>query len=214
MALVSSYNLNNRRLVPSDNPHGLSRAETSSNLQSESIQHFASPQTREGQGPTVEILDYPFSFHRDVQKSCPQRAADVRPPLTPIQACAREPAAQGSSCLEVDAKGLKCLRSLSGDVVCAGSSLRTARKPPQGLEAIVKQHPRGARHVIIASPCSAQSAWRAWHERVARAAGEDAQRFKRTGHVWPFETVEAMLPLDLYSDQLVCLQSIQVRARG
>jgi hypothetical protein len=51
-------------------------------MKTESSEHFTSPKTCEAQGPTVEILDYPFSLYRDAQESCPQGAADVRPPLT------------------------------------------------------------------------------------------------------------------------------------
>ena len=87
-------------------------------------------------------------------------------------------------------------------------------QPSQCFEAIVEQHTHFARHVIVASACGAEATGRAGHELVVRAAGEDTQPFKRTGHIGPFQTVEAMLPLHQHFHQVRCLQSIQVYARS
>ena len=78
----------------------------------------------------------------------------------------------------------------------------------------MQRYARCARHVIVASACGTKPAWGAWHKFIARAAGEDAQALQRTGHVWPFQTVEAMLSLDEHFDQVRNHESIQVCARG
>ena len=88
-----------------------------SDMKPESSQHFASPKTCDAQGSAVEILDDPSSFQRDFQQGRPQRPADVRPSLTPIQAGARESAAQSPSRLDVDAQGLKRLRPIRAEIV-------------------------------------------------------------------------------------------------
>ena len=75
-------------------------------------------------------------------------------------------------------------------------------------------HAQCARHVIVASSRGTQPAWRVWRELIARAARQNAQPFKRTRHVGPFQAVIAMLPLNEHLDQALCLQSIQVYARG
>ncbi len=81
-------------------------------MKAKSSQRFATPKTCDAQGSAVEILDHPFSFQRDSQKGGPQRPADMRPSLTPIQACTGESAAQHPRRLDINTKRLKRLRSI------------------------------------------------------------------------------------------------------
>src|SRR5580704_14651462 len=98
-------------------------------MNAESRQHLAAPKACDVKGPAVQILDHPFSFQRDFQEGGPQRPADMRSPLAPIQACAREPATQRTSCRDVDAKSLKRLPSPDGEVVRVVVVVRKGRKP-------------------------------------------------------------------------------------
>jgi len=68
----------------------------------------------------------------------------------------------------------------------------------------VEQDAKCASHVVVASPCDTQSAWRAGYELVARAAGKDAQRFKRAGHIGSGQAVEAMFPFGQHFNQSRC----------
>ena len=43
----------------------------SSNMKTESSQHFAAPKTCDAKRPTVEILRHPFPLQRDLQEGCP-----------------------------------------------------------------------------------------------------------------------------------------------
>ena len=91
-------------------------------MKSESSQHFASSSTCDAQGSAVEILDHPLSFQRYFQESCSQCAADMRPPLAPIEASAREAAAQRTNYFYVDAKRLERPGPSRGEVVCTLAS--------------------------------------------------------------------------------------------
>src|ERR1700685_2980477 len=98
-------------------------------MKAKASQYFAPHKTCDGQGPTVEILEHPFPFQSDLQQGRAQRSADMRPPLTPIQACVGEPAAQRWSGIEVHAKRRKRLRSIRGEIVSIGAARRTGRQP-------------------------------------------------------------------------------------
>jgi hypothetical protein len=124
-----------------------------SNAKAESSQHFASAKTCDLKGSTVEIRCHPFPFQCELQEGRSQRPAEMGPPLAPIEACAREPAAQHPSRLEIDVKSLKGLGSIRCDVVCLVAARQAGRKPPQCLEAIVQRHAHSPRQVIVASPC-------------------------------------------------------------
>ena len=80
---------------------------------------------RDIQSPAVEILCHPFFLEGEFQQSCPQRTADVRPALAPIQARAREAATQFSSRLNIDAQSLKRVRAIRGEIVPVVSMSRT-----------------------------------------------------------------------------------------
>jgi len=94
----------------------------SSNPKAESSQQFPSPKPCDPQGSTVEVLDQPFFGQRDFQEGCPQCPADMRPPLAPVEACARESAAQRPYRLEINTEGLKRIRSIPSQVVCVVAS--------------------------------------------------------------------------------------------
>lgn len=79
----------------------------------------------------------------------------MRPSFTPIQTCIREPAAERSGCLQVDAERRKRVRSSRGEAVRTVHGCRIGRQPFQRLEAIVERHAQCSRHVIVASSRSA-----------------------------------------------------------
>src|SRR5258708_13124893 len=110
----------------------------------------------------------------------------MRTPLAPIQACVREPAAQRSSCLQVNAERLKCLGSGEGEIV---RIIAARREPTQRLETVVKRDAQCAGHVVVASPRGEQTAGRVWPKLVPRAARQAAPPFPRTAPVAPFHTV-------------------------
>src|SRR5580700_3179449 len=112
----------------------------------------------------------------------------MRPPLTPIQACAGETTAQRPSCLEINAKSLKHFCSSQGDVVSVVAAFRIGGQPSQCPQAVVERYADRARHVIVASSCGPQPAWRVGREFAATNTREHAQPFKRTGHIRSFET--------------------------
>src|SRR5271166_5191228 len=78
----------------------------------------------------------------------------------------------------------------------------------------MKRHAECSGRVIVASARGAEAAGCVRHELVARAPGEDAEPLQHIGHAGPFQTVIAMLSLDVYLDQTLGLQTVQVTARG
>src|ERR1700730_16856130 len=53
-------------------------------VQAAASQHLALAGSGDGKSAPVEILDPPFSFQGGVQQGRTGRAADMRPPLTPV----------------------------------------------------------------------------------------------------------------------------------
>jgi hypothetical protein len=94
-------------------------------MKAKATQHFAPSKNCDAQGSAVEILDHPFSLPRNSQQSRPQCSADMGPPLTPIQAGAREPAAQLPGRLDVNVKSLKRSRTFRTHVVRVVAAVRT-----------------------------------------------------------------------------------------
>jgi len=72
-------------------------------VEAESSQHFSPPKTGHAQRPAIEILDHPPLFQRDFQEGGTEGATDMGPSFAPIEACTRKPAAQRTSCVNVDA---------------------------------------------------------------------------------------------------------------
>ena len=87
------------------------------NPKAESSQHFASSKTGNGKRSNVEILPHPFPFQRDFQDGCPQRPANMRTPLTPIQACVGEAPTEHPSFFDVYSKSRKRPDSISSKIV-------------------------------------------------------------------------------------------------
>src|SRR5271169_521671 len=185
-----------------------------SNMNAQAHQDLSAPVVCDAQCTAVEFLDHPFSLQRDFQQGRPERTANMRPSLAPIEASACEPAPQRPRGLNVDAKGLKSLLSRRSEAVRVTAALRTGGQPAQCPEAVVEGYSHHTRQVIVASPCGAQTGWCVRHELIARAARKNAEPFERIGHVGPFQAVEAMLSLDEHFDQVRDLQSVQVCARG
>src|SRR5580658_2994680 len=119
-------------------------------LNIETILYFAPPQTGDAQRPAIEILGHPFSLQRDLQQSSAQRAAKMRPALTPVEAGTRELAAQRSRLIHVDAQRLQSLRALSRDLIGNAVADGTRRQPPHPPETVVQRHRQRSRHVIVA----------------------------------------------------------------
>jgi hypothetical protein len=72
--------------------------------QAEAIRHLAPAESGDGKSPAVEVLRHPFLFECDLQQSCSESAADMRPPLAPVQAGACEASAKGAGCLNINAQ--------------------------------------------------------------------------------------------------------------
>src|SRR5712691_6891463 len=87
-------------------------------VNAESRPHLATASPRHAQGAAIEILDNPLSLQRDFQKSGAERAADMRPALTPVNTGTREAAAQSPGRRDVDSEGFERPRSTFGDVIC------------------------------------------------------------------------------------------------
>src|SRR5262245_51349150 len=138
----------------------------------------------------------------------------MRPPFTPIQACVREPATQCPSCLDVNAKSFKRLRSNYSDFISIVGASRSGREPSHGLEAVVEQYAHCAGHVIVTSPRKHEATWSICHELLARAAGEHAQSFERTGLLGSCKILETLSPLNKQLTRVTCLEPIQMCARG
>ncbi len=68
------------------------RARQPSSTKAEANLHFASSETCNAESPTIKILPHPSPFQGKFQDGCPQRSADMRAPLAPIQACTSKPA--------------------------------------------------------------------------------------------------------------------------
>ena len=117
-----------------------------------------------------------------------KRSADMRPPLAPIQARAREAAPQFPRFFEVDAKGLERLRSLRRKVVCRTPVSPGGGNPVQRNKSIVQGDAKCAGQMIVASARGAQPGWRSYGS-VAKAADKYAEPFQRAGHVRPRQSI-------------------------
>src|ERR1700677_5068429 len=115
---------------------GAQKCPNPSSRKTEASLHFTSSETCDAESSTIKILPHPSPFQRKFQDGCPQRSADMRAPLAPIQARTRKPASQRASRLEVNAKSLKRLRSGLCQVVGIVAFRRTGRQPAKHLEAI------------------------------------------------------------------------------
>jgi len=96
-----------------------------SRMKAEASLHFASSKTCDAESSTIKILPHPSPFQGKFQDGCPQRSANMRAPLAPIQASTSKPATQRSSGLEVNAKSLESFRSNWGQVICVVAARRT-----------------------------------------------------------------------------------------
>lgn len=92
------------------------------------IEYLAPPSPGDLQGSALQIPGQPFSFERDVQQRRTQPPAYMRPPFTPVQACARE-SAQTSNQPDVNPERLKRLRPVPPKVVGSAATRATCGQP-------------------------------------------------------------------------------------
>jgi hypothetical protein len=87
------------------------------NLDAESGKHLATAKTGHAYGSAIKILTYPSSFGHNLQKSGPEAAANMRAPLTPVQARIRESPPQLSRLFNIDVKRGQSLSAAFGKII-------------------------------------------------------------------------------------------------
>ncbi len=176
-------------------------------------QHFAPADSRDRERSAIEILDQPFAFQRDAQQGRADRAADVRPPLAPVDAGKRKAAPQLAGGFDIDAQRRESFCSF-----WARFRRNYPRKHPKAIPS--RGSGRGARRRArpqCGRSSGAQRAGRsACSARMPRATppASTLSASSAAATSAPFEAVVAMFSLREYFHQSLREKPLKVRAGG
>jgi len=177
-------------------------------MKAKSRAHLAPANAGDAQHAAIEILDDPLPLQRDFQKRGAERAADVRPSLTPINTGIGEATAQSSGRRDVDPESPEFLHSTFAEVV----RLIARSQPAELLEAIMKRDSDRTRHVIVASAGRPQTRRSVRRKSLPRSAGNDHQCLDCRGDAATFQAVVAMFSLSVHVHQPLLLQPREMDA--
>src|ERR1700683_4777257 len=134
--------------------------------ESQPPQHFATPQLRDAQGSTIEILHDPPALTRQLQKRSTQCTAEMVAALAPVEAAEREAAPHGVCGLKIDAERAESARTAAAQLVDLVAAAGMRGKPAEAREALAQRHTDGAGDVIVAGGRRTQMVRRRTDERL------------------------------------------------
>src|SRR5579862_899169 len=100
--------------------------------------HLSAPQGRDPQGAHLRLLDHPSPPQRELQQRRPQRAAQMRPALAPVQTGKGQSSPQPEHFLYVDAQRLQVAASRARDLIITSPSPTPSRNPAQSGKTVVQ----------------------------------------------------------------------------
>jgi hypothetical protein len=193
-------------------PLRIPRNGAASNMKSEVLQHFATPQPSNCQRTVVEFLGHPSALECELEERCAHGASQMKAPFAPIQATECKSPPSISTPLDVHFQVAKRSGSFWCDVVRMVPG-RTGGEPSQCYETVVKRYSDTPGDVIVTGSGGSQAIGRRGDKPLVSTARQHGESFEDPGNVRSAETVVPVLPLFHNPNQAVQPQTVQVRAR-
>lgn len=159
----------------------------------------------------VELEFDPVGIDKHLKQGGSECAGEMHAALAPVQTSIGEFAPRGTSAVQIHSQrgqpSCSFLDKLKG--VGAGG---TRAQPAKRAKTLQEPHGNSSGHVVVAAARQAKGNGCRWLEPGPGCAGEHADAFQGVRYPRRFQDVVAMLALRMHRDQVLRLETIQVRA--